>query len=89
MSCGVVRRHRSDPALLWLWHRLAATVPIGPLAWEPPYAVGVALEKKKKKIRLMDCIMYKIHVLILDAIGKSTIPWDVIFVLLPFVARCS
>ena len=32
---------------------LAATAPIGPLAWEPPYAVGVALEtakKKKKKI---------------------------------------
>ena len=25
-----------DPTLLWLWHRLAATTPIGPLAWEPP-----------------------------------------------------
>ena len=36
-------------ALLWLWHRLAATAPIGPLAWEPPYAVGAALEKTKKK----------------------------------------
>ena len=37
-----------DPALLWLWHRPAATAPIGPLAWEPPYAMGVALEKDKK-----------------------------------------
>jgi len=26
-----------------------ATAPIGPLAWEPPYAAGVALEKAKRK----------------------------------------
>ena len=31
-----------DPALLWLWRRLAATAPTGPLAWEPPYATGAA-----------------------------------------------
>ena len=30
-------------------HRLAATTPIRPLDLEPPYAVGVALEKTKKK----------------------------------------
>ena len=43
-------RHGSDPELLWLWlwHRLVATVPTGPLAWEPPYAVGAAIKKKKK-----------------------------------------
>jgi len=37
--------------LLWLWRRLVATAPIGPLAWEPPYAAGAAQEiaKKKKK----------------------------------------
>ena len=35
----------SDPALLW--RRLAAIALIRPLAWEPPYAVSVALEKKK------------------------------------------
>ena len=34
---------------MWLWHRPASTAPIRPLAWEPPYAVGVALEKTKKK----------------------------------------
>ena len=28
-------------------HRLAATAPFRPLAWEPPYAVGVALERPK------------------------------------------
>ena len=32
-----------------LWRRLAATVPIGPLAWEPPYAEGAALKSKKKR----------------------------------------
>ena len=40
---------RSDPTLLWLWWRPAAAAPIGPLAWESPYAVGAALERKKKK----------------------------------------
>ena len=34
---------RLDPELLWLWHRLAATAPIGPLDWEPPYALSAAL----------------------------------------------
>ena len=49
MSCGVGRRHGSDPMFLWLWCRLAATAPIRPLAWEPPYAAGAAQEKTKKK----------------------------------------
>ena len=49
MSCGVGCRRSSDPALLWLWHRLAATAPIGPLAWEAPYATGAALEKAKRQ----------------------------------------
>ena len=34
--------------MLWLWRRLAVTAPIRPLAWEPPYATGVALEKAKR-----------------------------------------
>ena len=44
MSCGVGRRHGSDPSLLWLWCRPAATAPIEPLAWEPPYAAEAAQE---------------------------------------------
>ena len=35
--------------MLWLWRRLAATAPIIRLACEPPYAMGVALKKDKKK----------------------------------------
>ena len=38
-----------DLALLWLWHRLAATALIRLLAWEPPYAADAALEKTKNK----------------------------------------
>ena len=49
MSCGVGRRRGSDPVLLWLWCRLAATAPIRPLAWEPPYAVGEAQEMTKRQ----------------------------------------
>ena len=49
MSCGVGRRHGSDPALLCLWHRPAATALIHPLTWEFPYATGGALKTKKKR----------------------------------------
>ena len=47
MSCGVGPRHDSDLELLWLWRRLEATAPIGPLAWEHLYAVGAALKRTK------------------------------------------
>ena len=49
VSSGVSRRGGLDPVLLWFWRRPAAVAPIGPLAWEPPHAAGVALEKEKKK----------------------------------------
>ena len=49
MRCGVGHRHGSDLVLLWLWRRPAATALNGPLAWEPPYATGVALKDKKTK----------------------------------------
>ena len=51
MSCGVGRRHGSEPALLWLWREPATTALIRPLSWEPPYAAGTALGKKKKAKR--------------------------------------
>ena len=49
MSCGVSQRCGLDLALLWLWCRLGAIAQIRPLAWEHPYVVGVAIERKKKK----------------------------------------
>ena len=49
MSWSVGFRCGSDPALLWLWNRHAATVPIESLAWEPPYAAGTHPPPKKRK----------------------------------------
>ena len=48
MSYGVGHRRVWDPPLLWLWRRPAVVAPTGPLAWEPPYTAGAALESKKK-----------------------------------------
>ena len=66
MSCGVGRRCGSDLELLWLWCKLAATAPVQPLAWEPPYAAGAAQEiatttttKKKKKEKKRNFIRNK------------------------------
>ena len=60
MSCGVGSRRGSDLALLWLWHRLAATAPIRTLAWEPPCAAGAALkgQKRQKKTQNNEVILY-------------------------------
>ena len=49
LFCGVGRRCGLDLTLLWLWCRPAAVAPIGPLAWESPYAVGVAIKRQKDK----------------------------------------
>ena len=49
MNCGVGHRRGSDAMLLWLWCRPVATAPIQLLAWEPPYAMGEALRRQKRK----------------------------------------
>ena len=49
MSCGIVLRLGLDPKLMWLWYRSAAIALIQPLAWEPPYAAGLALKRQKEK----------------------------------------
>ena len=46
LCCSVGGRHSSDLLLLWLWCRLAATAAILPLAWELPYATGLALKRQ-------------------------------------------
>ena len=57
MSCGVGRRHRWDPELLWLWRRLVATALILSLAREPPYALGAALKRQKKEGKKIGCVL--------------------------------
>ena len=49
VSWGVGRRRSWDLVWLWQWLWLAATAPLGPLAWEPPCAKSAALENKNKK----------------------------------------
>ena len=58
VSCGVSRRQGWDPELLWLWlwQRLAAVAPIGPLAWEPQCTSSAALKGKKTKKKKKDKI---------------------------------
>ena len=46
MSCGGGHGCGLDLALLWLWCRAVAAAPTRTLAWEPQYAMGVALKKK-------------------------------------------
>ena len=70
MSCGVDHRCGSDPMLLWLWHRPTATAPIRPLAGEPPYAAGAALEKaerpKKKIVDIWELRSFFLHLICCD-----------------------
>ena len=49
MSSGLSHRCSSDLVLVWLWLKLVATARIQPLAWEPTYAMGVALNTKDRK----------------------------------------
>ena len=49
MSCGADCRRGLDLALLWLWCWLAAAALILPVAWEPPYVMGMALKSKRIK----------------------------------------
>ena len=49
VSCGVGCRRGSDLGFLWLWCRQAAAAPIHPLAWELPYAMGVALKGQQQQ----------------------------------------
>ena len=71
MSCGVSHRHGLDLVLLWLHHRPVAVAPTGPLAWEPPYAVGAGLKRQQQQqqqkrmgsilIRFLLCILTDIN----------------------------
>ena len=49
MSCGIGCRRSSDPALLWLWHRPAATALIRPPSRGTSIWRGCGPRKDKKK----------------------------------------
>ena len=49
MSYSVGHRLGLDPALLWLWYKLAPTALIQPVAWKLPYVMDVALKRQTNK----------------------------------------
>ena len=59
VSCGVGCRHGWDLVLLWLWYRVAPVAPIPPLAWELPYAAGVAPQSKNKQTNKNQQVGYR------------------------------
>ena len=61
VNCGVGHRCSEDPELLWLWCKPAAGAQIQSLAWEPPYATGAALKRKKKKKNVLFSSVESIH----------------------------
>ena len=69
MNCGVAHRRGSDSELLWLWHRPVTTAPIRPLAWEPPNALGGALEKAERQKK--NKIIIKFNIMILQIRKKN------------------
>ena len=48
MSRGVGHRHSLDPAILWLWCKLATVAPIWPLAWVLSCAASEGLKNQNK-----------------------------------------
>ena len=69
MSCGICRRHGSDPVLLWLW--LAAAAQIQPLGWELSYATMCGPKKQKKKIE-KDILFFGLHLICTTAVTRAT-----------------
>ena len=65
-----------------LWCRPAATAPVLPLAWEPPYAIGAALKRKdKNKNTYFKCLKFNF---IYVFVGNETKIDYYIHLLLPY-----
>ena len=77
-----------------LWHSSAAAAPIQPLAWEPPYAKGAALEKakrpkKKKKIHYCLPLLVEVNNQSLTQASSPTRPWKISFPLTIILSNIS
>ena len=60
MSWSVGRRHGLDLVVVWLCCRLGVTALIQALAWERPYAAGVALKRSKKLCRHLTVLLHSV-----------------------------
>ena len=52
VSRGVGHRRGLDLVVVWLWRMLAAIGPVRLVAWERPYATGIAIQSQKKKKKI-------------------------------------
>ena len=87
MRCGVGQRRGSDPRLLWLWCRLAATARIRPLAWELPHTAGAALKRQKDKKKKKKKKKRKETVWKFLRKRRAELPYDPAFPLLGIISR--
>ena len=73
MSCMCMSKMWLGPMLLWLWHSLAATAPIQPLAWELPYTSSAAPSAKKtnQKKKLCMCLLYNPEIVLLGIYARD------------------
>lgn len=73
-------RHSLDPALLWLWHRLAVVALIRPLAWKLPYATDAALKRQKERERVNRCRLLPLewisNEILLCSTGNCLVTYD-------------
>ena len=68
--------------VLWLWRRPEAIALIGPLAWEPPYAMGVALKRQKDQKKLaIPFQLFILHTFCTYQFGS--VPFSLLFGKLP------
>ena len=78
MRCSIpsLTQWAKDPALLWLWGRPAAVAPIGSLAWQPPYAVGMALNSIKESNQSIKIVIvtYRIQIQPPLTFAPTTLP---------------
>ena len=73
--CRELCRLQIDLGPVWLCLWLAAIAPIGPLAWEPPCAMGTALKKqkaKKKKIKIKLSLVGRLKIRLTAALVQGT-----------------
>ena len=75
-----------------LGYRLVATALISPLAWEPPHAVGMALDKKRKKRKYLrhkewvkESTITQLPLFFLQTILFSLLPWTRVTVMVEFI----
>ena len=95
MSCGIGRRHGSDPTLLWLWHRLGgyssdSTPSLGTsVCCQSGPRNGKKDKKKKKEI----CKLIKVIKVIRNVWGSRRlvfpVPISYFFNQLDFIWSCS